>query len=165
MQAAWQAGIWDDFPAVGGCVRFNAAAPAVRGAPSPSTSPPLGKMSPQGQVEGLPSWVPHCHVDLALNPSNSTLQLKSTFDLGRKFLRPKARSYFKQTHVFGQEPNSVSQMPLTVPSSELGHLLSMPEGPLRQQQLPTPQRSPSSGRSAGVLVEQAECEGRNNSRC
>lgn len=167
-QAVWQAGIWDDFPPVGGCVGFKTAAPAVRGAPSPSTPPPPGRMSPQDQVEGLPSWVPHCHVDLALYPSNSMLQWRATFHLGRKFLRPKARSYFKQTHVFGQKPNSVSQTPLTVqavPSSELGHLLRMPEGPLGQQQLPRPWRSPSPGRSAGVLVEQAECEGRNNSSC
>lgn len=55
VQAVWQAGIWDDFLPVGGCVGFKTAGSDVRGAPSPSTPPPPGRMSPQEQVEGLPS--------------------------------------------------------------------------------------------------------------
>lgn len=49
--------------------------------PSPNTPPPPGRMSSQ---EGLPSWVPHCHVDLALNPSNSMLWWRATFHLGQE---------------------------------------------------------------------------------
>lgn len=102
---------------------------AVRRAPSPTASPPLGRTFPHRQMEGLPSRVPRCHVDPALPPSSSVLRRRATFHLGRKFLQPKARSYFKQARVFGQKPNSVSQMPLTVqaaPSSELGYLPRIP---------------------------------------
>lgn len=118
---------------------------AVGCALSPTASPPPGRTFPHEQMRGLPSWVPRCHVDPALPPSGFVLRLRATFHLGRKFLRPKARSYFKQAHVFGQKPNSVSQTPLTVhavPSSKLGHLPRMLEG-LPGQQHPTPFPSPT----------------------
>ena len=118
---------------------------AVRCAPSPTASPPLGRTFPHKQTEGLLSRVPRCHVDPALPPSSSVLQRRATLHLGRKFLQPKARSYFKQAHVFGQKPNSVSQTHLTVqavPSSELGHLPRMPEGTPGQQH-PAPFPSPT----------------------
>lgn len=91
----------------------------------------MGRTFPHGQTEGWPSWVPRCHADPALHPSSSMPQRRATFHLGRKFLQSKARSYFKQAHVFGQKPSSVSQMPLTVqvvPSSELGHFPRCPQG-------------------------------------
>lgn len=119
VQAAWQARVWDDFPPAGGCVGFMAPRTGCQehtltnhlSTPGQDNSPRTDRLFAQSGTT-LP-----CRL-------SAVLQRRATFHLGRKFLWPKARSYFKQAYIFGQKPNSVSQMPLTmqaVPSSKLGH--------------------------------------------
>lgn len=119
MQAAWQARVWNDFPLAGGYVGFMAAGTGCQAhtlthrlsTPGQDDSPQTDRLFAQSGTT-LP-----CR-------SSTVLQCRATFHLGRKFLWLKARSYFKQAYIFGQKPNSVSQMPLTVqavPSSKLGH--------------------------------------------
>lgn len=90
-----------------------------------------------------PAGYHNCHVDLALNPCSSGGQ---PFTLAGNSLGQKQGAISSKPMFFGLEPNSVSQTPLTVqvvPSSEFGHLLRMPEGPLGQQQLPSHRGHPA----------------------